>query len=368
MAQKRRHTPARKQAANKKAVVNAMHQAMQNRAAQVLPFFTGNGAHSLDSKRPFLWAEFGYPVNPVFSDYYSAFKRNPLGKAGVMRHIEKTWCSNPCLKEREDEHDETKWERDVYDLFERIDFWRMLEGTDTRNRVGQYAGLILRYADGQTFDKPVQRVPGGYNGLVGVLPAYESQLEVATWDQDPKSPNYGQPSMYHYNETTIGDNNSNNPGRVMQVHPDRVVIWAEGADDGSIYGTPALEAGLNNLIDIEKITGSGGEGFWKTARAPLKLNVDQEADLTQLASVLGTDIDGLADKIDELTADFLSGADKAFLSQGIDPQNLSITLPSPEHFLAGSLQCYAASINVPMKILLGSPDGRAGQHRGRKRI
>lgn len=324
---------------------------------RVLPFFASQSPHSLDSKRPYIWAEYGYPINPTFADYYSAYKRTALGRAGIMRIIERTWVENPCIKEKEDEHDETPWEMELYELFDRINFWRMLEGADKRGRVGRYAGLIYRFADGKRFDEPVDRVPGGVDGLVGLIPAWESQLTVSQWVTDPASPNYGLPAMYQYNEAAIGDLDNSNPGRVLQIHPDRVFIWAEGADDGGIFGEPALEAGLNNLIDIDKIVGGGAEGFWKTSRAPLKLNVDPEADLLQMAQALGTDIDGLPDKVDELVADFMSGADKAFLSQGMTPEALSISLPSPEHFLAGAIQCYAASINVPMRVLIGNQTG-----------
>lgn len=333
-------------------IINALNQSFIN---SITP-------HSLDSKRPTVWHDYGYPVTPTFSDYWSAYRRGGIGHAGVVRHIQKTWQTYPQILEREEEHETTSWERQLDELFERIDFWKMLKGTDERNRVGKYAGLIFMFADGKRPDQPVEMVQGGINGLVKVIPCYESQLEPSEWDTNPNSLTYGEPTMYYFNETEIGDHSGQNPGRTLNVHPSRVHIWAEGADDGTIYGIPALEAGLNDLITIEKIIGACGEGFWKTARAPMKMNIDKDAQLQQLATMLGTDIAGIADKMDEVVADFMSGADKSFLTQAIDMENLTISLPRPKEFFDVALQSFAASVDMPLPILLGHQTGeRASQ-------
>ena len=330
--------------------------------AAVNRLFSQFSPFSVDSKRPTAWADYGYPKNPTFDDYWSMYRRNGLGRAGVVRHIEKTWQTYPTILESDEAHDQTAWEKEIDRLFKRIRFWRALKGADERNRVGKYAGLIFIFADNKRPDEPVDRVPGGTKGLVKVIPAFEGQLDATEWDSDPMSPTYGEPVMFNYNEGELGDHDSRDPGRTMQVHASRVHIWAEGADDGSIYGIPALESGLNDLITIEKIVGAGGEGFWKTARAPMKMNIAPDANLTTLANMLDTDVAGIADKMDEVIADFYSGADKSLLTQGIDSQNLTITLPSPQQFFDVAMQGFAASVSCPLPILLGHQTGdRASQ-------
>lgn len=313
--------------------------------------------YSVDAKRPTAWADYGYPRHIEFGDYWSMYRRNGIAKAMVERKVDRCWQSYPMVLEREEPHDPTPWEKEVKQLFDRINYWKMLKGTDKRNRVGKYSGLIYIFADGKRPDEPVDRVPGGIRGLVKVIPCYESQLEVSAWDSNPQSPTYGEPSMYQFNETEIGDHSGRNPGRVMTVHPSRVQIWAEGADDGTIYGVPCLEGGFNALLTAEKIVGAGGEGFWKTARAPMTLKIDKEAQLTELAQMLGTTIDGIADKLDEILADFNSGLDKGLSLQGIDAQNLTISLPDPKEFFNITLQEAAASENYPLPILLGNQTG-----------
>lgn len=326
-------------------------------------FFTQFSPFSVDTKRPTAWQDYGYPTNPTFADYWSMYQRNGIAKAGVMRHIEKTWQTYPTILEREEAHEQTEWERQLEELFERIDFWKLLKGTDERNRVGRYAGIIFIYADGKRPDEPVDTVPGGLDGLIKIIPCFEEQLTPSAWDENPNSRTYGEPVMYSYNEADVGDRAGRDPGRVMSVHASRVHIWAEGADDGSIYGVPALKAGLNALITMEKISGAGGEGFWKTARAPMTMNISDDAgSLNSLAQMLGTTVDGIPDKMDEVIADFLSGADKSLLTQGIETKPLSISLPSPKEFFDVALQEFAASVSCPLPILVGHQMGdRASQ-------
>lgn len=335
---------------NQQARALVANMLMRNFLSSIQPY-------SVDAKRPTAWADYGYPDYIPFSDYWSMYRRNGIAKAMVERKVDRAWQTYPTLLENEDPHDMTPWEREVKELFDRTRFWKMLKGTDMRNRVGKYSGLIYIFADNKRPDEPVDRVPGGIRGLVKVIPCYESQLKPSQWDTNPQSPTYGEPSMYQFNETAIGDHSGQNPGRVMTVHPSRVQIWAEGADDGTIYGVPCLQGGFNALLTCEKIVGAGGEGFWKTARAPMKLNIDKEADLPNLAKMLGTDVEGMADKLDEVLADFNSGLDKGLSLQGIDAQNLTITLPDPKEFFNIALQEAAASENYPLPVLIGNQTG-----------
>jgi hypothetical protein len=46
------------------------------------------------------------------------------------------------------------------------------------------------------------------------------------------------------------------------VHPDRIILLCEGSEDENILsGIPLLEAGYNDLLDIEKTKGGSAEGF-----------------------------------------------------------------------------------------------------------
>ena len=110
----------------------------------------------------------------------------------------------------------------------------------------------------------------GVESLVNLQPMDESQLEVNQVDTDQRSENFGEPIYYQFDSTAVGNRNEL-LGKTFKIHPSRVIIAAEGADDGSIYGVSSLEAVYNDLMDLRKISGAGGEGFYPVSYTHLTL-------------------------------------------------------------------------------------------------
>jgi len=207
--------------------------------------------------------------------------------------------------------------------------------------------------DNKRFREPVDRVPGGLAGLVEIIPAWEGQLRVSQWDTDERSESYGQPLMFNFNEANV-DPEHVGRNRAFEVHPDRVVIFS---DDGTVHGTPLIEAGYNDLLTLEKVGGAGGEGFWKNAKSAPVLEVDSGARLEEMARAMDTTEAGLVDAMNEQVEDWQKGFDQLLMLQGIQAKTLGVTLPIPEHFRAGPLENFAASIECPVKILVGMQTG-----------
>jgi len=324
-------------------IMNAVHR----RLGAMFP-----GYFQADEKHDH-YRDFGYPEIVVFDQLWQMFRRNALARAAVDKTTRKVWQDNPFILEAEEVHDETRLERDLREALDRLRFWQHVAEADRRSLVGRYSGLIFRLADNKRFQDPVDTVPGGLDGLVEIIPAWEGQLEVSTWDTDEASPTYGQPTMFQFNEARFSKDQTKT--RSFMVHPDRVVIWSR---DGSIHGESLLEAGFNDLLVMEKVAGAGGEGFWKNARSSPVLEIDKEARLETLAQMLGvTNPAEIADKLSEVVDDYQKGFDKALMLQGIQAKGLSITLPSPEHFFNIALQSFAASVSMPLKILIGNQTG-----------
>jgi len=303
------------------------------------------------------YKDFGYPADLTFSQLYKIYLRNGLAHAAVAKTIDKTWQDAPFLLEAERDgsegslKDETTLEKEIRLRFDELRVWMHLAEADRRGMVGAYAGVILRLADGKRFAEPVERVGGGLLGLVELVPAWEGQLTVSEWDNEETSPGYGQPKMFQFNEAAVGE--TTNP-RSFNVHPDRVLIWSR---DGTVHGRSSLEPGYNDLIDMEKIKGAGGEGFWKNAKSAPVLEIDKEADIRSMAKAMGVPESEIADRMNEQVADWQKGFDQLLMLQGIQAKTLGITLPSPEHFWAAPLQSFAASIGIPLKILVGNQTG-----------
>jgi hypothetical protein len=113
---------------------------------------------------------------------------------------------------------------------------------------------------------------------------------------------------------------------------------------------------------MEKVRGAGGEGFWKNAKSGFALEMDKDADPKKMAQTMGVTVEDLADKMNDQVADYNGGFDQLLMLMGMTAKPLPVTLPSPEHFYAIALQDFAASINMPVKILVGMQTGeRASQ-------
>lgn len=299
--------------------------------------------------------DFGFPDSIAFEQLYRMWDRHALATAGVSRIAGTIWRDDPAMHVGDDTHDETDEEAAIRQHFDDRRLWSKMADAYQRSLVGDYACAILRVADGRPWGEPVGRVSGGVAGLWDIIPAWESQITVAEWDQDQLSRRYGEPAMYQFNEVQIEDGKTRGAVRSLSIHPDRVLVLST---TGDLFGRSVLRAGFNDLITFSKVIGAGGEGFWKAARSSLSLEVSPDVRLPDLAAALGVDVADLPDKIDDVVADFVAGYDKSLMLQGIKPTALGVTLPAnPEQYYNGPLQAFAASIDCPSKVLIGNQTG-----------
>jgi hypothetical protein len=331
-----------------------------------LTMMANAAARRLDTMFPGFFAElkhdhysdFGFPKTLNFTQLHGMYLRNGIAHAGVEKTILKTWQQAPFLLEKErdgsagQDKGETTLEREVRKRFVELRLWDRLRDADRMYLVGGYSGALLAFKDSKRWEDPVDTVPGGIDGLAKIIPAWAGQLTVAEWDMDVTSERYGEPKMFQFNEADVATGKSQH--RQMLIHPDRVIVWSH---DGTVHGTSLLEPGYNDLMTLEKISGAGGEGFWKNAKSAPVLEVDKEARVADMAKAMGVTTEGLADAMNDQVEDWQKGFDKLLMIQGMQAKTLAITLPSPEHFFNIALQSFAASIPIPMKILVGMQTG-----------
>lgn len=298
--------------------------------------------------------DFGFPDQIEFEQLYAMWDRNSLAQAMVSRIANTIWRDDPVIQIGTDTHDETPDERTIRTTFDDRRLWSKLAEAHLRSLVGDYGGAILRIADGRNWRDPVGSA-AGIKAVWDIIPAWESQLTVADWDQDPASQRYGMPAMYQFNEVSVRDGRSHGAVRSLSIHPDRVLIFST---TGDTFGRSVLRSAFNDLITYAKVIGSGGEGFWKAARSSMSLEVDPAARLADLAAAMGVGVDELPTKIDQVVADFVAGYDKSLMLQGIKPTTIGVTLPAnPEQYYNGPLQAAASSIDCPSKVLIGNQTG-----------
>jgi hypothetical protein len=316
----------------------------------------GGGYHFADTKRD-VWTVAGYPAKVTFDNLWNMQARFGIAKAGIHRIVDKCWQSSPIITDGEfdDKRPLTPFEKDLKILIDKHYLFARLKGVDWRNRIGRYAGILPIVKESQQTkpEDPASRSLG-IESLLKLVPLPESQLDVNSVrsNSDINSENYGMPEYYNLRQDVNGDRNPVENTEI-QLDPSRVFIFAEGADDGSIFGIPANEAGYNALLDLEKICVAGAEGHYKNAKQRTVVNVKDN----QVAQVIASD--PAKKKIwEDTAADFASGFDTMLTTYGMDVHQLQSTLADPTHPFTNSLNVYAASIAIPATILIGQQTGR----------
>jgi uncharacterized protein len=293
------------------------------------------------------YEDFGWPESVTFSQLKKMYDRNDLAKAAVRKTTEKTFQNLPVILRGEEEDPK------LTAAFDRLGFWDKLADLDEYAQVGGYSGLVLRIADGKRFSEPVD---GSYSidALVEIIPAWSEQLRVSEWHLDEgDAENYGKPKTFTFNEAAITREGAN---RNVVVHPDRVFVWSA---TGKVDCPSSLLSGYNNLLDMEKISGAGGEGFWKTAAARLNIEIDKDTDFEAFKrAVEATDNSKTFQEIlDEKAKKVNAGFDASYISQGMKVAPFSISLPQPKEFFDIPLSSFAAGRSMPTKILIGMQTG-----------
>lgn len=323
--------------------------ALMNSARRVSDMFPGH----FQGVRHNHSADFGWPTKVSFELLYEAYCRDSVAEAAIEKTAAKVWETQPTLRLEgfTEGSDLTTTEQMVADHFKRIRFWQRLHEAEKRGLVGNYSGVILQIADNQEWLQPVSRAMG-IEKLVSIIPAWQGQLTVSEWYTDTSDELYGQPKMFAFNEASVGDNQ--NRSRSVEIHPDRVVVWS---DTGDVDDTPLMRAGYNDLMDLQKIRGAGGEGFWKASKGAPILKMDKDARAKELAQMMGVPVEELLTKIGDHLDEFNKGFHNSLVLQGMETSSLDVNLPTGDHSFMSSLSCFAASINMPVKILVGMQTG-----------
>lgn len=300
----------------------------------------------LDNKRHSAWCEYGFPEQVTYENLYALYRRGGIAHGAVEKLVGKCWQTNPEIIEGDDadeSKDETAWEKNTKKVFTKR-LWRAFAEADRRRQVGRYAGILLHINDSRTWDQPVFRG----KSLKKVTIAWAGSLTVSEWVTDQKSADYGQPKQWKYVESL-----PNGGTNQRFIHPDRVFILGDYSNDAIGF----LEPGYNACVSLEKVEGGSGESFLKNAARQLNVNFEKEIDFNNLASLYGVSMDELQDKFNEVAGEMNRGNDVLMTTQGATVTPLVTAVADPSATYNVNLQTFAASVDIPVKVLVGMQTG-----------
>lgn len=300
----------------------------------------------LDNKRHSAWCEYGFPEQVTYENLYALYRRGGIAHGAVEKLVGKCWQTNPEIIEGDQadkKRKQTAWEKKSKQVFTNR-FWRSFAEADRRRLVGRYAGILLHVRDEKDWNLPVTKG----RGLQKVSVAWAGSLTVSEWDTGLNSKTYGQPKMWQYAERLPNGSN-----RRVNIHPDRVFILGDYSDDAIGF----LEPGYNAAVSLEKVEGGSGESFLKNAARQLNVNFEKEIDFNNLASLYGVSIDELQEKFNEVAGEINRGNDVLMTTQGATVTPLVTAVADPTATYNVNLQTFAASVDEPVKILVGMQTG-----------
>lgn len=353
MAPKKKYQPKQQRVTN--ALSNQYGTAGQR---NIMDFFHQYSGYPIETHRNII-CQYGYPEAPSFKDFYAVGRRVGLGTAVINAPVDTCWSEYPeiqdVIKFDENGEPDTLAESDFTKELGRLigsrtlQFWERIKGLDRKQRFGMYAGMLLVTRDelGRSAREPLNNLTPGQ--LVKMIPFYEAQLLPIEYDQNMGSPTYGEPTMWQLIENAVNPK----PGKQlsMEVHPSRLIIASEGAEDGTIYGVPAMQGCLYAVMDWEKARMSSAEG--------VKRNNDQRGVLSlQDGTSLPSPDSEEAEIMDENVRDWHLGKEALLTVANANVTPFNATFHDPKSISDICLQEVAAHTRIPSTVLIGYQTGR----------
>jgi hypothetical protein len=181
----------------------------------------------------------------------------------------------------------------------------------------------------------------------------ETQAQIVRWESNPTSPRYGMPVMYLIT--------MNDPSKVnqysgvgmdkssMYVHWTRVEHIAETLDsDNEALAVPVLQDIYNYCLNIEKINGASGEGYWKGAFHILAAETNPQ---------LGGDVEVDEAAVKRSLQNVEDGLQRSLLMKAMTLKSVAPTVTDPTPHIDNNVKLICITKGWPKRIFEGSERG-----------
>ena len=331
--------------------------------------------------------ECGWPeVNAVSADQYKQFyEQNAFAERCIEIYPHECWQVQPTVFETEDTDNVTEFEKAWKELPSNLNensyyqdekgsnIWRFLKRIDVLCGIGTYGILLLGLSDvgkdersGETVslqdpapgfgeteeDKRVQND----NVTLKFLRVFDqSQAYITKFDNDQFSARYGYPLEYTitFNDTDtlpVGMGSMSQPKTDMQVHWSRVIHVADNLDASEVYGSPRLRSVVPQILDIIKLYGAQGEGYWRGAFPGPAVEADPG---------LGTSDDVEIDRaaIKEELKDYANRLQRTISLIGMSVKTLAPIVVDGSAQINSCSEAICIKLGCPKRVFMGSEVG-----------
>lgn len=291
---------------------------------------------------------FGYHTNPDFNLYWDWYRRGGLAKRIIDLPCDATWRHDPEILDDENPHSENEFEFAWSQLNTRLSLVARLHRADLLQSVGHYSVMLLGTRDGDQLGMPLR--DGQFTrpeDLLYVQVLNESHAVISEWEMDGKNERYGLPKMY---TVSLGQNAATaatSMTRTVLVHHSRILHFAEGCIEDDVFGTPKLEAVLNLLMDLLKVSGGGAEMYWLNAINGVVASMREGWTFTP------DDEKQLTDEMEN----FAHQLARTILAKGADIQRMGVQTADPTGNYDTLIEQIAGTVGIPKRILTGSERG-----------
>lgn len=178
----------------------------------------------------------------------------------------------------------------------------------------------------------------------------EALVKVSVSEADPASPRFGQPVIY---QIQLNDPTQQQAGiglsmGTVDVHWTRIIHLAEHLVNSEVYAASRMQVVLNRLLDLRKMYGASGEGYWKQAFATMVLETDP---------ALGGDVNvnraNIRDEMEKLE----NGLTRSMLLNGMSAKTLPPSVTDPTPYLTKHIEAICVYLGCPVRVFLGSERG-----------
>jgi len=187
----------------------------------------------------------------------------------------------------------------------------------------------------------------------------QSLVEITQFESDKNDPRFGQPIMYR---VTFNDPRNQYAGvglplATALVHWTRVIHVYDNRVTSKVFGVPRQQPVLNNIINIQKLSGAGPEAAWNGAFMALAYESNPQ---------LGGDVQIDIDKVADASERFFNASQRFLVGEAMTIKTLAPQVVDLSPQIINQITLICIQIDVPMRKFMGSEQGElaSGQDDG----